>query len=205
VQVLGLNTVKALILSAHIFSQFKRRPGSLFDVDRLQAHSVRASACARRLATLERLDAVVVDDAFTAALLIDIGQLILASSLPAEYEATIRLAHARGISLTAAETETLGATHAVVGAYLLGLWNLPDAVIEAVAFSHEPGRCESQGFGALTLAHVADVLCHEIADAGEPGMPEPIDGDYLRGLGLAERVGAWREACGRVMEERAHE
>jgi HD-like signal output (HDOD) protein/CheY-like chemotaxis protein len=205
VQLLGLDTVKALLLSAHVFSQFVPHPGSAFDIDHLQGHSVRASALARSLALLEHCEASVVDDTSVAALLHDIGQLILAASLPEQYDAIIRLADARAITLRAAEMETLGATHAAVGAYQLGLWNLPDAVVETVAFSHEPSRCTNQEFGALTLVHVADALGHEMHDHEMPGLAETIDTDYLQRVGCGARLPAWREVCAQHGAERAHE
>ena len=43
-----------------------------------------------------------------------------------------------GVPPREAEQLLFGFTHAEVGAYLLGLWGLPPAAVEAVAFHHEP-------------------------------------------------------------------
>ena len=80
----------------------------------------------------------MLDDASVAALLHDIGRLILAATLPAKYGRAVALAAEREIPIQDAEMEIFGATHAEVGAYLLGLWALPDAVVEAVAYHHAP-------------------------------------------------------------------
>jgi len=94
-----------------------------------------------------------------------------------------------------AEVEVLGASHAMMGAYLLGLWGLPDAVVEAVAFHHAPGQCVHQRFGPLTAVHVAATLAPELSGAG-PGQEAPtLDLDYVRALGLAERLDGWRRQC----------
>jgi hypothetical protein len=50
-------------------------------------------------------------------------------------------------SLVEAEREALGCTHAEVGAYLLGLWGLPDPIRLAVAFHHRPSDAGVCDFG----------------------------------------------------------
>lgn len=42
----------------------------------------------------------------------------------------------RNAPLLDAEKQILGVTHPQVGAFLLGLWGLPDTVVEAVALHH---------------------------------------------------------------------
>ena len=51
-----------------------------------------------------------------------------------------------------------GTTHAEVGAYLLGLWGLPDPIVEAVAWHHNPGGCPGKAFTPLTAVHAADAI-----------------------------------------------
>ena len=163
VQLLGLNTVKALVLSAYAFGEYEKRgktpPG--FSLERLQAHSVMTGAFARVIAAAERAPEQMLDDASVAALLHDIGRLILAATLPAKYGRAVALAAERAIPIQDAEMEIFGATHAEVGAYLLGLWALPDAVVEAVAYYYAPRRCVTQQWSALTLIHVANALAVE--------------------------------------------
>lgn len=202
VQLLGLNTVKALMLSTHVFAEFRGATKTAEFVDRLHEHSLTASACARLVAAAERCREEVVDDAAVSALLHDTGELILAANLPDQHEQTLRVAEARGILVSAAEVEVFGATHAAVGAYLLGLWALPDAVVEAVAFHHAPGSCANDRFGPLTITHVADALAQELTHGDTSGEVTTIDEDYLERLGLADRLPVWREACheaGRAM------
>lgn len=195
VQLLGLNTVKALMLSAHVFSEFHGTAKTGEVVDRLHEHGLAASACARLIAAAERCREEVVDDAAVGALLHDIGELILAANLPDQHERALSLAEAKGIRVSDAEVEVLGATHAAVGAYLLGLWALPDAVVEAVAFHETPAACLSGRFSPLTIVHVADVLAHELMHGDASGAAVRLDTDYLERLGVAHRLPAWREAC----------
>jgi hypothetical protein len=50
----------------------------------------------------------------------------------------LTLAAAADISEYGAEQQVLGVTHAELGAYLLGLWGLPYAIVEATAYHHLP-------------------------------------------------------------------
>jgi HD-like signal output (HDOD) protein len=199
VQLLGLNTIKALVLSTHVFTEFRGADADRSFVERLQAHSVRASACARLIAASERSNEQVVEDACVGALLHDTGELVLIANLPGEAARVRRWARDNGTTAWDAEVELLGASHAAVGAYLLGLWALPDSVVEAVAYHDMPRRCGVPAFSPLAIVHVADVLSRDPDD----GVVAPIDDVFLNRLGLADRLPAWRAACSELMPETA--
>jgi HD-like signal output (HDOD) protein len=195
VQLLGLEQVKGLVLWAQVFSQFE--PGRIpaFSIEGHAAHSFAVSTFARHTAVAAAADPTVTEEAGVAGLLHDCGKLVLAANLPGRYAEALALAHAEGIPTAEAEARVLGATHAAVGAYLLGLWSLPDSIVQAVAFHHDPRRCLDQRFSPLTAVHVADVI---VAESGppEPGAARPeVDAGYLTELGLLDRVADWRDAC----------
>lgn len=106
---------------------------------------------------------------FTAALLHDIGKIVLSTFMVVDAAPIVELATNRQISFEAAEREILGIDHAEVGAKLLELWNLPAEIVEIVRYHHEPDRLEEPSW-ALDLVHVADVL------AMESGIGAGIDG-----------------------------
>ena len=81
---LGLDTIKALVLSLQVFSQFDAETLAGLSVESIWRHSVRTGALARAIARAERAPREVENDAFTAALLHDVGKLILAANLPHE-------------------------------------------------------------------------------------------------------------------------
>jgi HD-like signal output (HDOD) protein len=195
VSLLGLETIKSLVLSVGVFSQIKelRVPG--YSLQIMTEHSLSVAMMARGIAKCEQGDKRLVDDAFLAGMLHDIGLLVLVSNLPAPYIDVIAKATAERIPLHEAEREILGATHADVGAYLLGLWGLPQSIVEAIAFHHTPGKSSVNTFGVLTAVHVADVLDHELHPRIPGAADAQIDLQYLDGLGSGGRLEAWRETC----------
>lgn len=192
VQFLGVDMVVSLALSAHVFTRFEPMALKGFSLHQLWEHSLMSALFARTILRAEQAAADDMEDAYTAAMLHDIGKLILAGNLPEQFQQTLTLVEERQIPLHQAELEIFGATHAGVGAYLLGLWGLPVPIVEAVAFHHTPGNSNLPVVGPLMAVHVADVLEHQLAKIKPLGpMPEP-DMNYLKSLRMEDRFDAWR-------------
>jgi HD-like signal output (HDOD) protein/ActR/RegA family two-component response regulator len=194
VQQLGMSTVRSLVLSAQVYSSFKASPVKNFSAEALWTHLMKCGDLARTLMRREHASFTESEDAFTAGMLHDMGKLMLADSLPKEFEKALALAKAENIPLPAAELEIFGATHAGLAAYLLGLWGLPAAIVEAVAFHHTPEKSDLKKFSALTAVHVANALCDE-SEAGNLNL------DYLAEVGVADRLDDWHDTAAELAME----
>jgi HD-like signal output (HDOD) protein len=109
-----------------------------------------ARARSRRIAELAASMARLPEDAavaHTAGLLCDVGQLLLLRAAPERIYVSQAEAAQRGILSHVAERATWGATHAELGAYLLGLWGLPFQLVETVAHHHQPERSGDERVG----------------------------------------------------------
>ena len=191
---LGFATMRNLVLSAEIFSQWSPQSLPNVDPERLQSHAQAAAAACKSLAG----GRASPDDAWLAGLLHDIGYWILVQECPRELKAALELSRSRHLPLFECEKLTTGATHAEVGAYLLGLWGLPYSIVEAVALHHTPTAVTAHGYdllGALAVSHslLESTGAHALIDAGDdvPG----VDAGYLAGLGAPFD---WDEAQRRV-------
>lgn len=188
VQQLGMNTVRSLALSAHVFASFARTQLKDFSADALWTHLMKCANSARAIMHAEHADIADLEDAFTAGMLHDIGKLMLADSLPDQFQNALLLAAERSVPLHGVEMEIFGATHAGLAAYLLGLWGLPAQIVEVVAFHHTPENSTNPHFSSLTAMHVANALEHEAA-----GENFSLNRDYLAKIGVANRLDTWRE------------
>ena len=192
VSVIGIDNLKAL-MSLGLFSEL---PAPLVEkLEKSWRHSRTAAIFAHAIARSEALSENAAQDSLTAGLLHDIGQLVLASLCSDEYAEVVRCAKAQGIPLIASEYQVFGSTHAQVGAYLLGLWGLPDSIVEAVAWHHEPSQAHPQCFCPLIAVHVAD-FCDRQIHACTPRLSDhAIDEPLLAALGLQDRLTAWGKTC----------
>jgi HD-like signal output (HDOD) protein/ActR/RegA family two-component response regulator len=192
VSLLGMETVKSLVLCLQVFSQNDEAKKAGISFDRLWAHSFAVANIARKIIMFESGDTRMANDAFTAGLLHDVGRIVLASNLPVEYAAVIAAARKNVRALNDEEAAQLGVTHAEVGAYLLSLWGMPAPLVEAAALHHTPSHTFTNELSLLTVVHVANVFAHE-HDTHNDGMPvSKLDMAHLDSLVLTNKLDAWR-------------
>ena len=165
----------------------------------LQRHSLLVADLAASVAT----DGRQAESGYIAGMLHDVGRLAVMDGLPAEFEEICAIARERGVPLHDVEEEILGVTHTEVGAYLLRLWHLPEAVVEAVAFHHRPSAIGTAAPMIPLVIHVADALAHEVAPHLSVGgcQPPELDLDSLRRMDLLSQLPEWRRIAA---ERQAH-
>jgi HD-like signal output (HDOD) protein len=183
---LGLDVVKALALSVQVFSAFHTDHVKRLKLTHVWPHSLSTAALARKIAVKQNASTAEVDLTFTAGLLHDVGKLILAANVPDEYHEVLQRTSTAKIKDWQGEFMTFGVTHAEIGGYLIGLWGLADALVEAIAFHHRPARSGKAQFGPLTAVHVADALEHHRRNEGGRHTARDPDVEYLDGMGLGE-------------------
>jgi HD-like signal output (HDOD) protein len=190
VSILGIDLLKSLVLAHGLFSQAGSFRFPNFGLAHLWRHSVAVATATQQIAEMQGLGRSASAEYFTAGLLHDVGVLVLASRFPEEYTAVIELSRKTGSDLETSEYHVLGSTHGEVGGYLMGLWGLPPAEVQAAAWHHQPGLQGSHAFTPALAVHIADSLLaadpeHEIFATAR------LDESYLRTLGLWDRVPAW--------------
>ncbi len=193
VSYLGLDTIGALVLGHGVFSQFQHA-GALkgFDIDALWRYCSECSKAAAIVSESENKSTNTTEEAFLSSMLHDVGKLILASVKPREYAEVLSRLESQSCASNSVELDVLGATHSEVGAYLIGLWGLPDSIVEAVAYHEDPALCDDNDFGVLGITHVASRLAL-VSQANDPGeCPLHIDMEYLERVGLSDRLPVWK-------------
>lgn len=200
VNLLGLQTIKALVLSAQIFRRFENKGVSESFLEKLWGHSIRTAAFAKAIAKEEDLSRDAVDDAFLAGMLHDVGKLILSTGLSEKYGEILKKAGENGPSLGEIEQEELGTTHGAVGAYLMGLWGFAGNVVEAIAFHHTPQACPVKTMGGLVAVHAADALEHVFGSEGMKTEEAKVDREFLDQVGVGEKLEQWAQACESAIE-----
>jgi HD-like signal output (HDOD) protein len=137
---LGFDNLKNIVMASEPFHAFNKESKPL--ADRLWQVGADVAYEARQQAAQLHATREEENDAFTAGMLHEIGVLVLATLRPAQAQQW-EAQHPDGWPADDAEQQLFGATHAAVGGYLLALWGLPYALVNAVAWHHQPERGEA--------------------------------------------------------------
>jgi len=186
---LGFDIIKSLVLSQKIFSAYEGVRKSGLDLESLIRHSTKTAMLAKKIAAHEGLSPKECDQAVMAGMLHDVGVLLLADLYPERYARITTLSDSDDASVRKAEIDEFGVSHALVGAYLLGLWGLPDTIVEAVCFHHRPEMGADNNFSILSSVYLANCLvnaCEQGLD--DEALKEKLDHAYLEKVGCKSSI-----------------
>jgi putative nucleotidyltransferase with HDIG domain len=159
-------------------------PGYDLPSGELWRHSIAVSVTAELLA--KELGITANDEIFTAALLHDLGKLVLGNYVKEDLQA-IEAAAGEGIPFQVAERQVLGTDHAEVGARLLESWSFPKSLVSSVRWHHDPDDSEGPST-IIDLVHVANVLCLMIGiGVGREGLRYEPSPAATKRLGIKTR------------------
>jgi HD-like signal output (HDOD) protein len=198
VNLLGLDTIKALVLGLGIFSELPVKSSRLFSVSGLWSHSMTCATFAKAIAGRESEDTTLIEQAFIGGLLHDVGKLLLFAKKRPEYEQAIDQALKDGRPIQETERDLFGASHCDVGAYLLGLWGLPGPVVEALLFHHRIADYPEPGLSPALIVHVADSMYHKL-QPDHNTRKAPMAMTVLQQANLADRLESWTELCADIL------
>jgi len=185
---LGMDMILSMAATHKLFAVTPPPPSSNLNLEELWEHCVHVGSLARHIGYKLRAPQSVLREAGTAALLHDIGKLILAYSSPTAYAAAYTRAAADHMPGWQAEYFIFGNHHAEIGGCLLKLWGLPTAVVDAVSMHHTPHHSAETHLGPVTLVHIADVVAHA---ATTDNATTFLDIAHLKALNLPEDMDYW--------------
>ncbi|OPY58497.1 MAG: Hydrogenase transcriptional regulatory protein hupR1 [Pelotomaculum sp. PtaU1.Bin035] len=195
VTLLGINTLKGLVLYVNIFSAIEPPADAVFSMESLWQHSIMVGNIAKGIIYSELDDQKLADEAFIIGMLHDIGKLLLGQA-PNYHQGIKKLLNDKGTNFVDAEYGLMGISHSEVGAYLLGLWGFSNSVVKSVAYHHTPVKSMNVEFTPLTAVHVANAL--ELQE-------DCIDLPYLESLNLTNKIAIWTECCNKIKRKFLHE
>jgi len=155
VVLLGWKRLLQLVMTMCVSSVMKKPlPGYGLPQGELWRHSVAVSVAAELV--VKALKIPGADEVFTAALLHDIGKLILGEFVQDDIHRIEEMV-AKGIAFEVAEFIVLGTDHAQIGARVLEKWSFPADLVNAVSWHHDPETCENYCI-LSDIVHVANIL-----------------------------------------------
>ena len=127
--------------------------------------------------------------AFTAALLHDIGKVVMGTFVQKDRELLNRLAFQEGMSFDCAEKAAIGIDHAEIGSLLVANWNMPEPIVQVVRWHHQPENCPEEYHLVASLVHVADYACTTTGfGGGEDGTNYVPCSPTIERLGITNKI-----------------
>ena len=125
---------------------------------------------------------------YTAALVHDIGKLIMGEYVEASGEKILQLVSEEGCSFLEAEEQVIGINHAELGGRIADYWNFPRELRNAIAHHHRPDLFEEESENNLThLVYLADQYCLMMGvDGGMDGLAHRGVSDVLKRFHLRQ-------------------
>lgn len=136
ITLLGMNSVATLAFCFSLYRDLRRHGASGFDHNQYWRRSLLSSVSGRVIGTWAKI--IDCEEIFLAALLQDIGSLVLSETHTDVYGSIMTQAEKNHTRLQELEREKIGADHSEVGAWLAENWQLPELLQAAVRCSHDP-------------------------------------------------------------------
>ena len=166
---LGLNTVKNLVLSFAVFESFSKHDTfRVFSADDFWTHSLSVAAAAKLLSIEHGVPLAEREDYFVGGLMHDIGKIPLNHLFPDEYRQAVELALGTGRAVRFGEQAVIGLDHCEVGDIIARKWQLSPALAAALGHHHDPPEEAEAAMRMVCVVGLADILVHGMG-AGIPG------------------------------------
>ena len=195
VKCLGVSILHDLVLKVDAFREFSSEDEVLVQyLQEINEHSRLTARVAKEMTKSLH----VKGGAEVAAMLHDVGKLVILERTPAHFERALVQSQEEGVPLHLVEQKLAGFTHAEVGGYLLSLWGLPNSIVEAVANHHDPRRLPRPQFDVTAAVYTANCLANEIMGkkSGTGIEQAPVlDVTYLAQLGAGEALPQFRKSA----------
>ncbi len=182
---LGMDEVVDLVLLNSSAENIKRpQKGYELAAGDLWRYSVASALLARKLAMTKSMDNAHL--IFTAALLKDIGKVVLEQYVADDHEKIKALVCQGNCSFREAEKAVLGIDHAELGALVGRVWQFSPMMIDIIGSHHQPGQA-SLAKAETAIVHAGDMLCMMMGvNGGLDGLAYRFDREAIESLGMTD-------------------
>ncbi len=192
VVIIGLDSIKNLVLSASVFEMFAKDQIDAEFQDWFWRHSLATAFAGRMLARNLKCNVGFDPEAgFSSGLLHDIGKMIISVFMTEERQKIKDLREQKpDLTDLAAESEVLGYNHTQIGSLLGAQWQLPANLVEAIEFHHFPQSTPTEENNLPYLTHIANYLAKlafEVDPDEDEVVIEPMQSEALDHVGITEQ------------------
>lgn len=187
---LGLDIIKSLVLYIKVFILKNQPPEIQNYLKKVRDHSIDVAKVSKAIMNLECKDRDLIDSAYIAGLLHDIGKIIMVQCSDKSKRMTFVSEHGSDNQLEK-EIEKFGVSHVNAGAYLLSSWSFPAELISSVANHHNKDIIRDGEMSLDQIVYIANALVNA----------DDLCVDEIKKIYGIERVEGWMEFIPGQLEE----
>jgi putative nucleotidyltransferase with HDIG domain len=155
---LGKNNLIRIVQTAGVSRYFKQKGrGYVEKANELWEHSVAVAIMSQILS--RKILKCEDEKLYLAALLHDVGKMVMGEFVNESIEAIARLVAEGGYSFLEAEEAVIGINHAELGGKIAERWNFPKEIVVALTYHHRPDLIEQKNNVIMWLVYLADQVC----------------------------------------------
>jgi len=185
--ILGFKAVTSLVLGISVFDNFRlTKNETTIDLDELWKHSMGCAVAAHIIS--DKSGSVDRKTVLTAAILHDIGKVIMDRFFSREYAKTLYTVRNNGLSMAKAEENVMGFNHADAGGWFCDEIAFPSVLVSPISFHHNVDGVDKEHELITSIVHIADNLCKraQIGDGGDNNKNHAINLHAQRLLNLTK-------------------
>ncbi|OPX93770.1 MAG: HDOD domain protein [Syntrophorhabdus sp. PtaU1.Bin002] len=135
VRMLGIREITSLCIACSTWNVLKpSAKEQTIDLAMFWRHSVATGVFAKLLA--DELNIGLLNSIYLAGLMHDVGKIVLDRFAHDEYMDVLRLTYNEGVPALEAERQVMGASHDMVGSWLMEKWQLPEVFGQVAKYHH---------------------------------------------------------------------
>jgi putative nucleotidyltransferase with HDIG domain len=159
----------------------------------LWQHSLQTAFYAFHLARDVKRRPEIIDDAYVAGILHDLGFIAITTLHTKTKDRMRRFCMDKNIPLWVLERFSFGMKHADIGALIAQKWNFPDQLIEGIKYHHDPLPASGRHKDIVFCVYLANAMCDL-----ERGLIsyQQLDATVLRDFGISTEAGLRDLAAG---------
>jgi putative nucleotidyltransferase with HDIG domain len=169
----GLNSILYSFGSRIVLGERYEQMKSLWE------HSYRVAFYALHIARRLKHRKEILDDAYVAGILHDLGLIAVMALHPELHEKMRRFCMEKNIPPGILERFSYGMKHADIGALMARKWNFPDVLVEGIRYHHEPLFASQPCKDVVYCVYLANALCDmERGLISFPQIDRPVLSDF---------------------------
>lgn len=185
VRMLGTNEITSLCISCSASRSLRPPKGVVtLDMKRFWNHSVATGVIGKILCA--RLNVGRWDSIYLAGLVHDVGKVVIDRLVHDVYKEIVDLTFKESISIREAETLIMGASHDVVGGWLMEKWRLPAMLAEVARYHHTVNEASENSRIPVAIVSLASQLAR-LKGFGFGGDMNGVDFSETEGFKVLEK------------------